>query len=544
MTAVSDPGSRIRESLWPRDESVPLVEHTVGSLLAQRAGEQPDAPALVGNAHGTGRERRLSYGQLYGEAQQVARALLGIADPGEFVALWAPNVAEWPIVQYGAALAGMTLVALNPVLREHELRFALGHSGAAVLIHADRSRDYDLAAAVRSVRADCPHLRTVISLSEWDTWLASGAGSEPLPRPEPGSVAMLQYTSGTTGTPKGVVLRHRSLVNVAKLTMEGAEVERGMIGLNPLPMFHTAACVIGTLGPLWLGGCTVLVERFEPEAALAQIGREGADVLFYVPTVLGALLEAARNATGRVPRLRTAMGGAAAVPRTMIESAETRFGAAVHNLFGQTELAPVLAMTRRDDSRDDLVSTVGRPLPQVDCKIVDTSTGEIQPLGQPGEICARGYQQLVEYLHAPDETARTVDGDGWVHTGDLGSMDARGMITLTGRLKDLIIRGGENIAPAEIESCLAEHDAVREVAVFGLTDERWGEIVAAAVRVRGERRAGLRAALEAHCRERLAPYKVPQRWFAVDELPVTPTGKVQKFRLTDAVDHDDLTPLE
>lgn len=525
---------RIEESLWVRDDAVPLVDHTVGSLLAQRAREYGDVQALVGNKHGTGQERRLTYAELYDEACQLARALLGIAAPGDFVALWAPNIIEWPIIQYGSALAGVTLVALNPALRRSGLVYALNHSRSTVLIHADRNRDDDLAGVVVSVRGECPNLRHVISLSAWDTFLTDVDNTRALPELSADSPVMLQYTSGTTGNPKGVLLRHRSLVNVAKLTVERADVEPGAIGVNPLPMFHTAACVIATLGPLWLGGRVILVERFEPGPVLELIRREDANVLFYVPAVLGAVLEAARNATEPVPLLRTVMGGGASVPSVLIETARRLFGATVLNLFGQTELAPVLSMTRPGDSIGDLSRTVGAPLPQVDCKIVDPETGTVQPLGVPGEICARGYQQFIEYLHDPTETARTVDSEGWVHTGDLGAMDERGLITVTGRLKDLIISGGENIAPAEVEACLLEHVAVLEVAVLGVPDERWGETVGAAVRVRGEPSEGLSDALAAHCRERLESFKVPRHWYRVEALPATPTGKVQKYKLVDS----------
>lgn len=534
---------RLSESYWPEDESVDLVEHTVGSLLAERAAEGPDVLALVGAAHGSGDERRLTYAELHEEACRVARALLRRVRPGDYVALWAPNVVEWPIVQYGAALAGVTLVALNPVLRAGELAYALDHSGATLLLHAERSRDYDMAAVVAEVRDERERLDEVVSLAAWDEFLVSGDAATSLPAPAPDDPVMLQYTSGTTGLPKGVLLRHRSLVNVAKLTMETAEIPRGSVCVNPLPMFHTAACVVGTLGPLWLGGREVLVEQFAPVPVLEQLAWEDASVLFSVPTVLGALLEAVRSGEAEAHLLRTVLVGAANAPRVMIEGAERVFGAAVHNLFGQTELAPVLSMTRRADTRDDLVTTVGRPMPRVACKIVDTSSGEVVPLGVPGEICARGYQQLIEYLHQPEETAKTVDADGWVHTGDLGAMDERGMITLTGRLKDLIIRGGENIAPAEIESCLAEHHSVLEAAVVGIPDEKWGETVGAAIRVRGEVRPGMRAELERHCGRLLAPYKVPVHWYLAEELPVTPSGKVQKFKLVEAAADGSLPPL-
>jgi fatty-acyl-CoA synthase len=534
------PAEPLTTSLWPRDDSVPLVEHTVGSLLAERAGNSPDAPALVGTAHGTGDQLRLTYRELHHEARRVAAALLRVAEPGEFVALWAPNVVEWPVVQYGAALAGMTLVALNPVLSPDELVYAVNHSGTTVLLHADRSRDYDLAAVAAAVRSRCPALREVVSLSERDRWLAEPAG---LPAAgmvhDPDTPVMLQYTSGTTGLPKGVLLRHRSLVNAAKLTLQAVEAEPGAICVNPLPMFHTAGCVIATLGVLWLGGCSVLVERFEPVPVLELTVRENAGLLFYVPTVLGALLAAAREGRGPTPSLRTAIGGAATVPAPMVEEARRVFGASVHIVYGQTELAPTLTATLRSDSPKDLSESVGRPLPQVDCKIIDPASGEVRPLGVPGEICARGYQQMIGYLHDPEATARTVDVDGWLHTGDLGAMDDRGVITITGRLKEMIIRGGENISPAEIEAVLLSHEAVLEAAVIGVPDEKWGEVAAAVVRL-GDGWSdgssdGLCDDLAEHCGDRMAKNKIPRYWYVSDEMPVTPAGKVRKFKLREAV---------
>jgi len=532
-------------SLWSRDDSVPLVEYTVGSLLAERARTHGDALALVGIAHGTGEQRRLTYQDLYTEARRVATALLRLAEPGEFVALWAPNVVEWPVIQYGAALAGVTLVALNPVLRADELVYAVNHSGAAMLLHADVSRDDDLAAVAASVRSRCPGLREVVSLSARERWLAESADLPATAAVQDADApVILQYTSGTTGLPKGVLLRHRSLVNVAKLTVERAETQPGAVHVNPLPMFHTAGCVVATLGSLWLGGCVVLVERFRPAPVLELMEKEQATVLFCVPAMLGALVEDARDAGGTAAALRTVMVGGANVPAALIEATRQLFGAAVHTLYGQTELAPTLTATGRSDTPQDLRDTVGRPLPQVECKIVNPVTGEVQPLGTSGEVCARGYQQMIEYLHDPESTACTVDAEGWVHTGDLGAMDARGVITLTGRLKDLIIRGGENIAPVEIETCLLGHEAVLEAAVVAVPDEKTGEAVAAVVRLAGEPPARLRDALVEHCRARLAKYKVPQHWYVADEMPVTPAGKIRKFKLRDAATAGTLRRLD
>jgi fatty-acyl-CoA synthase len=521
---------------WPADESTDLVDSTVGGLLAQRALDHAEHLAVVGARHDDGQECRLDYADVYDQASRVATALSGLAERGSHIAIWAPNVVEWPIIQYGAALAGMVLVALNPALREEELEYALTHSGATVLIHADSHRDHHLAAVVDALRPRLPRLRC-ISLSDRARWQAAEADPEVLrdAPTDPDEPVMLQYTSGTTGKPKGVLLKHRSLINVAKLTLEAADVEAGSVCLNPLPMFHTAGCVVATLGPLWIGGTVILVERFRPAPVLNTIRTEQASVLFHVPAILGALLECQRSATTPAPKLQVIMGGAANVPPSMVSEAQNTFGASVVTLFGQTELAPVLSATRPSDSRADQLATVGQPLPHVECKIVDPMTNETLPVGEPGEICARGYQQFLGYLGDDDATARTVDADGFVHTGDLGTMDARGYLTVTGRLKELIIRGGENISPAEIESVLIGEDSVVDACVVGLPDERWGEIVAAAIRTRGAPRDGFKADLTEYVGRRLAPFKVPARWFVTDELPVTPTGKVRKFEVRDSI---------
>lgn len=527
------------------DRSVALVDHTVGELLAARVSEHPDREALVGVRHGDGGPARLTYRQLLEEASRVAAALGGLTEPGDFVALWAPNVVEWTVIQYGAALAGVVLVALNPVLRGDELDYALRHSRARVLLHADVSRDYAMAEVAAHVCAAIPDLQR-ISLSEAALWVSDVTDADLVSRAptDPTAPVMLQYTSGTTGRPKGVLLSHRALVNVAKLTMQAAEVPAAAVCVNPLPLFHTAGCVIATLGPLWVGGTAVVCERFIPGPALTSLREEGAAVLFYVPTVLAALLTHQQE-SGEAPpaRLRIIMGGASSVPAALIDGAAEVFGASVFNLYGQTELAPVLTMTRPSDCRDDRLATVGRPLPQVECKIVDPANGQVVPVGTTGEICARGYQQFVEYLHDPDATARALDSEGYVRTGDLGAMDNRGFITVTGRLKELIIRGGENISPAEVEQVVVGHDCVSAVVAVGVPDERFGEIVAVVCQVTTGHEPGLKDSLIGHTRQRLASYKVPTRWFIVNEFPVTATGKVQRFALRGALQRGELREL-
>lgn len=538
----------LTESYWPADTTTPLLEQTVGGLLAAQAEQTPDRVAIIGTSYGSGRLRRLTYAELLAESRRVATTILAYVDPGDFVAMWAPNVIEWPIVEYAAGLAGVTLVALNPVLRERELAYALDDSQARLLIYAEKSRAYDMVAVLEAVRADRPHLEHALSLAD----VRDDPPDVELPAVElpdlsaisPDAPAMLQYTSGTTGDPKGVLLRHRSLVNNAKMTMDVTETAPGSMCLNPLPMFHTASCIISTLGPACIGGGVILVEQFAPDPVLESMREEDVSVLFFVPTILGALLDAQRHSDRPAPQLRTIMGGAATVPSVMIEGAREVFGATVHNLFGQTELAPVLTAIRRTDSLSDQLTTVGRPIPQVECKIVDPATGAVVPLGERGEICARGPQQMIEYYGKPDATAAAIDVDGWLHMGDLGTMDERGFVTVTGRLKDMIIRGGENIAPAEVESILVRHPDVAEAVVLGLPDETWGEVVAAVVRPRGDAGPGLAAGLDAHCRASLSPYKVPSVWYSSEELPMTPTGKVQKFRLRELIDAGTLTALD
>lgn len=541
MTAVAD--RNLSESYWAADDSLPLVDHTAGTLLAEVARNHSGATALAGTPHGGSQVRRLTYEELYDEARRVAIALTELTAPGEFVALWSPNVIEWPIIEFGAALAGRVLVALNPAFREGELVYTLEHSGAAVLIHADEHRGYDMAAVAAAAVARVPSVRQRISLAESERWQAATSEGV-LPQVDPDFPAMVQYTSGTTGNPKGVLLRHRSLVNVARMTMAAADIPEGSVFLNPLPMFHTAACVIATLGPISRAGTILLVETFVPGEVLEWAKAEAADVLFFVPTILGALLETVRGNEAEAPKIPSIVGGAANVPQALIEGAARVFGAAVHNLFGQTELAPVITLTRKTDSLTDQLATVGRPIPQVEVKIAGPDGTGVAPLGADGEICARGYQQMIEYYRDPAATSAAVDAEGWVHTGDLGSMDSRGYVTLTGRLKDMIISGGENIAPAEVESRLIEHDSVRQAAVVGLPHEKWGETVAAVLVVRGERPDDLVASVKDRLGTTLAPFKTPRRWFVCDSLPVTPSGKVQKFRLREAILDGDVDEIE
>ncbi|MFD7324035.1 class I adenylate-forming enzyme family protein [Streptomyces sp. NPDC059875] len=531
------------ESLRPADTGLPLSDHTVGSLLREVAAGRPDAPALESVPDDGSAPRRWTYAELLAEAESVAGGLRERVGLGARVALWAPNLPEWPIIEYAAALAGVTLVTLNPALRAGELTHALRTSEAEMLIHADASRGYAMAEVVQEVAPGLPGLRHVVPLAAWE----SLRGSAPLPSQEEVAAvpAQIQFTSGTTGDPKAVLLSHRSVVNVARLTFEGLGVQDGATVVSPLPMFHTAGCVISCLGPLWSGGVFTLLERFDPKVLFEVLRRSPGAVLTSVPTVLTALNDVARAADGEGARLSSVLTGAAPVRPQLITETEELFSTTVFNLYGQTELASVVTLTRPDDSAEDKTSTVGRPLPHVECKIVDPDTGRVQPLGVAGEICARGYQQLLAYYGDPEATARKIDADGWLHTGDLGSMDATGAVRIEGRLSDLIIRGGENIAPGPLESFLSTLPGVRDALVVGVPDDRWGEIVAAVLLPAADRPEGPDLDLAvARCREQLSPHKIPARWYLADGLPLTASGKIQKFRVRELIAEGALRRLD
>jgi acyl-CoA synthetase (AMP-forming)/AMP-acid ligase II len=526
-------------SYWPAQSRPPLIERTVGDLLRATAGEVPDRTALVAVAE-DGTPVRWTYARLLAEAQRVAGTLRERVEEGGRVALWAPNVAQWPIVEYAAALAGLTLVCLNPALRADALARALTVSEASLLVHADHSRSYDMAAVVDDVRGRLRGRLDTLSLSRWDELLA-GPPVTGSAGPTPDMPAQLQFTSGTTAAPKAAVLSHRAIVNVARFTMAALGVPRGAVVLSPLPMFHTAGCVVSCLGPLTCAGTLVLLERFAPRLAIDTLRHTGANVLTSVPTVLVALLRELRP-DERLPALERVLTGAAPVRSELIRDVEEALGATVFNLYGQTELAPVVSLTRPDDPPAVKAATVGRPLPHLECKIVDPATGATRPVGETGEIWARGYQRMLGYHGDPAATAAAITTDGWLRTGDLGAMAGDGTLRIAGRIKDLIIRGGENIAAGAVEACLAGHPDVADAVVVGVPDDTWGELVGAVLRPRDGVTVDV-AALREHCRQRLAPFQIPETWFVVDDFPVTESGKVQKFRLRQLIAEGLLVPV-
>ena len=522
-------------SHFPPDSSEPVLDTTVGGVLRTAADAAPGAVALVEGCPDAAARRRWSYAELLAAAERAAHALLSRFEPGEHVAIWAPNIPEWVIVEFGAALAGVTLVTVNPAYKPAELQYVLTQSKSAGLLMVPEFRGNPMAAALEAVRGELPNLREVVDLSAFDAFLASGdarAATGPLPEVTPEHPAQIQYTSGTTGFPKGALLGHRAITNNARLSMGRLGFGSDDAWVNPMPMFHTAGCVVATLGPLQAGGRIVLAPWFDPGLFFDLVEEEGGSATLLVPTMLLACLEHP-SFTGRDLRnLRSVVSGGSTVPAELVRRVEKEMGVTFDIVFGQTESGPVITQTFPTDSPDDTAETLGRPLPQTEVAIRDVSTDAVVGIGEVGEVCTRGYLVMQGYYDMPDATAAAITADGWLRTGDLGTMDERGYCRIAGRVKDMIIRGGENIYPREVEALLFGHPAVADVAVVGLPDERWGETVAAFVRPAGGAAVDPGELFE-FCREHLAAYKTPRTWVIVDQFPTTASGKIQKFVLRD-----------
>ena len=512
------------------DSSRPVLETTVGGVLREAAERAAGTVALVEGTPDPGSRRRWSYADLLAASEGVARALLGRFAPGERVAVWAPSSPEWLLLEFGAALAGLTLVTVNPALRTGELAFVLGQSGVQGVALAPVYRGADLAETLAQVRGQLPGLREVISFADWDSFADSGSPTERLPEVQPDDAAQIQYTSGTTGFPKGAVLHHRGITNNARFCAEILQAGPGEVWVNPMPLVHTAGCVLFTLGLVQGQFTQVQPPGFDPGLVLHLIESERGTIFGGVPTMLLAQLDHP-DFTGRdLSRVRCAFCGGATAPPALVRRVESALGVPFSIVFGQTESSPVITQTRLADSPADRAETLGRPHPQVEVQISDPLTGQTVPTGVTGEICTRGYHVMTGYFDNPEATAEAIDTAGWLHTGDLGSMDERGYCRVEGRVKEMIIRGGENIYPREIEQLLYAHPGVADVAVVGVPDDYWGEQVAAFVRPAPDSPA-TQDELASYCRARLAAHKTPRYWIFVDAFPLTASGKVQKFVL-------------
>lgn len=520
---------RFEQALVPLRGADLIEEATVGDVLRRTASQSPEALALIEGLPPGQSRREWTYAQLLADSEHAARAMLEHAEPGDKVAIWANNVPEWILVQMGAALAGMTLVTVNPALKPDEAAYVLRNSGAAMVFHVDNYRDLNLTESLDQLVPQLPNLRSSIRLAEWSGFCAQGSDTTPLPLVSPDNIAQIQYTSGTTGLPKGARLRHRGIVNNSRLSFaDRVPSLHGARLVHPMPLFHTAGSVIVTLGAIQAQAAQVLMPTFNPGLQLALIESERSTLFGGVSTMLRALLDHPDFGRTDLSSVTVAISGGAMVERPLAREVEARVGVPLVITYGQTECSPTITMTRPEDSPEVRTTTVGRALPGVEMKIVDPAdNSKVVAVDETGEMCTRGYHVMIGYHDDSVKTAEAIDSDGWLHTGDLASMDAEGNVQIAGRLKDMIIRGGENIYPTEIETALLGHEAVQEAAVIGLPDDYWGETVAAFVRLSSDAQVTPEA-LESYLTAQLAKHKVPRRWYFVDDFPLTASGKILK----------------
>ena len=528
----------LTESYWPATRSSGVRDTTVPDLLREAASAEPDRLALVDAVADPSERRQWTYNRLLTEVEEAAGALLADFEPGDRIAIWAPNSADWVVLQQAIAMAGMVLVGINPAYRAHELEYILRQSRAVGLFFQEEYRGVDLHAVLDEVRAGLPELRKVVPSGQWGTYRASVSE---FPRVRPTDPVQIQYTSGTTGFPKGAVLHHKGIVNEASFVFERAGMVDDLVCINAMPLYHIGGGAVTELGTVASKGTYVVLPGFDAALTLETFETYRGTHSLMVPTMLIAVLEHPDSATRDLSSLHTVLSGASAVPQALIERVIGRFACKFTILFGQSELHGVISQTRVTDDPVDQATTVGQPLPELEVKIMDPVTGSVVPIGKSGEICCRGYQTMLEYSDMPSETAATIDSDGWLHMGDVATMDERGFLRITGRIKDMIIRGGLNIYPREIEEMLFQHPAIADVAVLGIPDEKWGEQIAAVVRPVDPANKPDPAELENWCRERIASHKTPAIWYFTDVFPMTPSGKIQKFKLQDDIAAGTLT---
>ncbi|MFE2429293.1 AMP-binding protein [Streptomyces sp. NPDC059373] len=522
----------LTRSYWPAEESGEDVRNlTLGDLLREAVKAAPDRPALVDGVKDPAERRVWTYAQFLEVSERAARALLARFSPGDRIAIWAPNSADWIILQEGISLAGMVMVAVNPAYRVNELGYILRQSRATGLFHVDSYRDSDMASVVDAVLPGLPDLKEAVSFSEWDVFLDSGDPARELPPVAATDPIQIQYTSGTTGFPKGALLHHTGLVNEAHFVALRAGMSEGGVYINAMPMYHIGGGAVTSFGALAMHGTFVIMAGFDAGLMLELFEVYRGTHSLVVPTMLMALLDHPDLASRDLSSLRTIMSGASTVPAALVRRTIDTLDCQFSILFGQTEMHGVISQTRVTDSPEDQSETVGQPLAHLEIKIADLGTGAPVPLGEKGEICCRGYQNMLGFYELPAETAETIDAEGWVHMGDVGTMDERGFLRITGRLKEMIIRGGVNIYPREIEELLIAHPAIAYVAVIGVPDDKWGEQIAAVIRLKDGAPTPTADELKKYCRERIAAHKSPVYWIFVDELPVTASGKIQKFQL-------------
>jgi fatty-acyl-CoA synthase len=517
--------------------STPLLGHTIGATFDRTVARFGVREALVSRHQ----DERYSYAQLYEAVDRVARGLLALGlEQGERVGIWAPNCTEWALVQFATAKLGIILVNINPAYRTSELEYALRQSGCRALISAQSFKTSDYSSMVAEVRPSLDTLEQVIFLDgpDWDGLLSAGetVGADAVAERQAATQfddpINIQYTSGTTGFPKGATLSHHNILNNAYFVGRGCRYSEEDRICIPVPFYHCFGMVMGNLAAIAHGACMVIpAPAFEPVAVLETVQDERCTSLYGVPTMFIAELEHERFGEFDLSALRTGiMAGSPCPIETMRRVVSEMHMEDVTICYGMTETSPVSTQTSADDPLDKRVGTVGRVHPHVEIKVVDPLDGRVVERGETGELCTRGYSVMLGYWDDAERTAEAIDRGRWMHTGDLAVIDDEGYLRIVGRSKDMVIRGGENVYPREIEEFLYTHPDVADVQVVGVPDARYGEELMAWIVPRAGAELDQEAIAE-FCRGKIAHYKVPRYVAVVDEFPMTVTGKVQKFKL-------------
>ncbi len=516
--------------------ATPLLGDTIGENLRRTAAKLPGHEALVDVPSG----RRWNYAALSSAVDRLACGLLnGGIEPGDRVGIWAPNCPEWVLLQFATASIGAILVTINPAYRTHELEFVLNQAGIRHLVAVSAFKTSDYEAMLAEVRPRCPQLRevTIIGSAGWDDVAGGEADgvrlAEVATRLSADDPINIQYTSGTTGFPKGATLSHHNILNngffVGELCGYGAD-DRVCI---PVPFYHCFGMTMGNLGCTTHGATMVIpAPGFDPGATLAAVAQERCTSLYGVPTMFIAELADPDFDAYDLTSLRTGIMAGSPCPVEIMKQVVARMGMEeVTICYGMTETSPVSTQTGADDSLERRVSTVGTVHPHVEVKIIDPETGQTVPRGTPGELCTRGYSVMLGYWGEPERTAEVIDAARYMHTGDIAVMDDEGYINITGRIKDMVIRGGENIYPREIEEFLYSHPDIVDAQVIGVPDARYGEELMVWVQLRPGADDLTAESLRQYCSGRLAHYKIPRYVHVVDEFPMTVTGKVRKMQM-------------
>ena len=516
----------------------PLLGDTIGDNLARTVAQFPDREALVDLPSG----RRWTYAEFDRDVDALALGLLARdVAAGDRIGIWSPNGAEWTLLQYATAKVGAILVNVNPAYRSHELQYVVNQSGMRMLVSAVRHKTSDYRAMVDEVRGDCPELTEVVHIGEqtWDDLVAAGVDVDPARLAERMATLTMddpiniQYTSGTTGFPKGATLSHHNILNNGYFVGELVNyTEQDRICL-PVPFYHCFGMVMGNLAATSHGSCMVIpAPSFEPAATLQAVQDERCTSLYGVPTMFIGELGLADFASYDVSSLRTGIMAGSPCPVEVMKRVVAEMNMSeVAICYGMTETSPVSTMTRVDDDLARRTETVGRVMPHIEVKVVDPADGRTVPRGEPGELCTRGTSVMLGYWEQPDKTAEAIDAARWMHTGDLATMDEEGYVSVVGRIKDMVIRGGENVYPREIEEFLYTHPAVADVQVIGVPDAKYGEELMAWVILKPGQDAITADDVRAFCDGKLAHYKIPRYLHVVEEFPMTVTGKIRKVQM-------------